>query len=197
MTKQEKAARNKAYRLKHKAHYAALYKAWRLSHKAEKAASRKAYNEAHAEERAAYSREWKRQHKAEWAEYMKLWAEKHRDHRAKYGKAYRLENADKVKASQKTYALANPDKMADKWARRRALKLSVTVENVSRAEVYKRDRGRCHLCGKKVPKRRWHMDHIIPLARGGEHSYANVSVSCPTCNMRKGVKAGAQLRLSL
>jgi 5-methylcytosine-specific restriction endonuclease McrA len=30
-----------------------------------------------------------------------------------------------------------------------------------------------------------HLDHIIPLCVDGEHSYANVAVSCQKCNLRK------------
>jgi 5-methylcytosine-specific restriction endonuclease McrA len=33
-----------------------------------------------------------------------------------------------------------------------------------------------------------HLDHIVPLARGGEHSYANTQPAHPTCNRRKGAK---------
>jgi 5-methylcytosine-specific restriction endonuclease McrA len=31
-----------------------------------------------------------------------------------------------------------------------------------------------------------HIDHVIPLARGGEHSYANAQAAHGPCNMRKG-----------
>jgi 5-methylcytosine-specific restriction endonuclease McrA len=32
------------------------------------------------------------------------------------------------------------------------------------------------------------MDHVVPLARGGDHLYSNVAVSHPLCNRRKGAK---------
>jgi len=54
---------------------------------------------------------------------------------------------------------------------------------------------RADLCGKKVNPRRWHLDHIVPLSQDGEHSYRNVAVSCPTCNLRKGRKIRGQFRL--
>jgi len=90
---------------------------------------------------------------------------------------------------------ANPDKCRDIAARRRALKRGATVDPVSRAVVFDRDAGRCHLCGKKVNPKHWHLDHIVPLSQGGEHSYRNVAVSCPFCNMSKGAKIRGQLRL--
>jgi 5-methylcytosine-specific restriction endonuclease McrA len=32
------------------------------------------------------------------------------------------------------------------------------------------------------------MDHIMPLARGGKHSPANIQLLCPPCNLRKSAK---------
>lgn len=34
----------------------------------------------------------------------------------------------------------------------------------------------------------FHVDHIVPLSRGGHHKLNNLAISCPTCNMRKGAK---------
>jgi 5-methylcytosine-specific restriction endonuclease McrA len=74
--------------------------------------------------------------------------------------------------------------------RRRAKLRGAYVEDVDRRVVWERDRGRCQLkivcTGRRVPFRKMHMDHIIPLARGGEHSYANVQTSCGPCNLAKG-----------
>lgn len=61
-------------------------------------------------------------------------------------------------------------------------------ESISRAKVYARDKGVCHLCGQLAPAKSWHLDHIIPLAAGGPHSMDNVAVSHATCNIRKGAK---------
>ena len=54
--------------------------------------------------------------------------------------------------------------------------------------MFKRDKGRCGICRKKVDPADWHLDHIVPLSRGGEHSYANVQVTHPFCNESKGTK---------
>ncbi len=37
--------------------------------------------------------------------------------------------------------------------------------------------------------RRWaHLDHIIPLSKGGEHTASNVQPLCAECNLKKGAK---------
>jgi 5-methylcytosine-specific restriction endonuclease McrA len=37
-----------------------------------------------------------------------------------------------------------------------------------------------------VPVEAFHVDHKVPLARGGEHSYENVQPAHPFCNGSKG-----------
>lgn len=81
---------------------------------------------------------------------------------------------------------ARHDAHADRYARRRARKLNATVETFTRAEIIERDHATCYLCGKHCDPDDIHLDHVIPLSRGGEHSRANVKVACSTCNVRKG-----------
>lgn len=43
----------------------------------------------------------------------------------------------------------------------------------------------CRLCGRED---RLQVDHIIPLARGGNSSIENLQALCLTCNVRKGAR---------
>jgi predicted nucleic acid-binding Zn ribbon protein len=83
--------------------------------------------------------------------------------------------------------------------RRRARKRTGTVEVFSSAEIFDRDRNRCHICRRKcrrdvvVP----HplaptLDHLIPLAEGGEHTRANTATACFLCNSVKGDRGGGE-----
>jgi 5-methylcytosine-specific restriction endonuclease McrA len=89
-------------------------------------------------------------------------------------------------------------KGVDRARRRRA-----AIETVNPIKVFDRDKWKCQFCGTKTPRslrgtnegRAPELDHIIPLARGGEHSYANTQCLCRTCNGSKGDKVLGQLRL--
>lgn len=66
-----------------------------------------------------------------------------------------------------------------------ARKLNAFVEHVSRCQVWERNQGLCGICGEDADLDNFHVDHIVALARGGEHSYANTQVAHPSCNQRK------------
>lgn len=67
--------------------------------------------------------------------------------------------------------------------------------NVKRDAVLKRDNYICQICGIKCDPndRGWGsygatyptLDHIIPLANGGTHTWDNVQCACGLCNSRK------------
>lgn len=72
--------------------------------------------------------------------------------------------------------------------RRHKIKVSSSSEAVDRHKVYELHNGLCYLCGSKCSVMDFHMDHVIPLSRGGDHIYANCRPTHPFCNMKKGDK---------
>jgi 5-methylcytosine-specific restriction endonuclease McrA len=78
---------------------------------------------------------------------------------------------------------------------RRAVMLDAFVETVDSVSVFERCGYICQMCGITCPKDAvWPakdfptLDHIIPLAKGGEHSYANTELLCLDCNNHKNDK---------
>jgi len=71
----------------------------------------------------------------------------------------------------------------DKIRRRSALG---AINYISRREIFDRDLGICAYCGAQLEFKSWHMDHVLPLSSGGQHSKGNVVVSCSNCNLKKG-----------
>lgn len=65
----------------------------------------------------------------------------------------------------------------------------ITVKASVRKAIYERDGGRCRHCGGPVhPQEIWHVDHFIPLAKGGTNDLENLVLSCIRCNLEKAAK---------
>ena len=107
----------------------------------------------------------------------------------------------RVKSSQ--WRKDHPNEAQSNNARRRATQVGVTTgEPVNRLVVAERDGWICQICHKPIDSSLTHrnsitgtydpgylnVDHIVPLALGGSHSYANVQASHAICNLRKGRK---------
>lgn len=74
-------------------------------------------------------------------------------------------------------------------------------EPINKRRVFERDKWRCQLCGCRVKRTKEYdvkqatIDHIVPIALGGEHRYANVQTACMECNSKKGATVQGQQRL--
>jgi 5-methylcytosine-specific restriction endonuclease McrA len=70
---------------------------------------------------------------------------------------------------------------------RRARKRGARVEAVDRNRVFSLAQGVCGICELPIDvNSNWHVDHDIPLSRGGAHSYANTQPAHADCNLKKG-----------
>ncbi len=49
----------------------------------------------------------------------------------------------------------------------------------------RRASGKCHYCGRVFPPSELTMDHLVPLARGGQSTKGNIVPCCKECNNKK------------
>jgi 5-methylcytosine-specific restriction endonuclease McrA len=58
-----------------------------------------------------------------------------------------------------------------------------------RFKILKRDQYRCQICGaSQQDGAKVHIDHIVPVAKGGQTIESNLHVLCDRCNLGKGIK---------
>lgn len=100
-------------------------------------------------------------------------------------------NPESFKAAQDRYCQTEKGKaQRSATANRRRARVatapgSFTAQDI--ADQYKRQKGKCYWCDIKLGKgkRAYHVDHVVPLSRGGSNDISNLVIACPTCNMSK------------
>jgi 5-methylcytosine-specific restriction endonuclease McrA len=68
---------------------------------------------------------------------------------------------------------------------------------MTRRNILRRDRGQCQYCAKKLGKKEFTIDHVIPRSRGGKNSWVNLVSCCLKCNWKKGDKTPDEANMKL
>lgn len=140
---------------------------------------RRRYRAMRAESDREYHRLYREIHKEYVLEYHRLYHEAHKEHERNYRNQYR----------QRPYVKLQ---MNARYHKRRARKLgnggTYAAQDIQR--IYEAQRGRCYYCRAKFGngKYAYHIDHVIPLSRGGSNGSDNIVIACPLCNLSKGDK---------
>jgi 5-methylcytosine-specific restriction endonuclease McrA len=98
--------------------------------------------------------------------------------------AYKARKVIKDVAYTREYRKRNPEMMREARAKRRGLGRLPrgTIKRIGEAQ-----RWRCAVCSVCITGC-YHMDHINPISKGGEHVPGNIQLLCPSCNLRKNAK---------
>lgn len=60
-----------------------------------------------------------------------------------------------------------------------------SISTRRRFEIFKRDGFTCQYCGQRPPNTILHLDHIIPVSKGGTNQTENLITACIDCNLGK------------
>lgn len=101
---------------------------------------------------------------------------------------YAAKNRDKVNDRAKKWAKDNPTQVHLSHGRRRARKKN-NLGKLSRGLIERLlllQQKKCAICYSLLKK--YHLDHIVPLALGGKHEDLNMQILCPGCNLAKAAR---------
>lgn len=138
----------------------------------------------------AKARAWIEQNRDRVRSYWRKSATKRRaenpeQHRLQ-AQAYRDANREHLREWQRAYRHANMERMRQSWRLNRAKRRGAQRgQLVDLNLIWQRDGGICHICGGLVAPDDVHFDHVIPLSKGGPHTYDNIKVAHSACNLRK------------
>ncbi len=83
--------------------------------------------------------------------------------------------------------------MARKLYSKKRRAIMAKGDDINHLLVFERDGWICNICGEIIDRRlrgdswwRATLDHVIPLSRGGTHTWDNLAAAHWICNMKKG-----------
>jgi len=134
------------------------------------------YNKRHSEKRSAYDKQYRETHRGDKRRNDKKSREKTKSkiRLSKYAKFWRLKHPDRWKVY-----------MSNAYGKRKAAEGKYDAADI--LIQLKMQKGVCWWCGCEL-NNKYHVDHRIPLARGGSNWPNNICLTCSHCNLSKGAK---------
>jgi 5-methylcytosine-specific restriction endonuclease McrA len=164
---------------------------------------RRIYRAAHPQQESEYGRKWRAEHpgymaewRAEHREYTAEWRAKHpgyileknREWLAEhpgYLQNWRIAHPEQVASIQSKYRMTRRGRaihIAQRHNRRVRLNgIPLTADVI--LELKSEYAGICPYCNRPIIK--GHIDHIVPVSRGGTNARDNLVWVCATCNLLK------------
>jgi len=188
-TSPEKRAYGRKHYQKNKAYYKSVNSRWWKDHPEQRRAKDRRRRKNNPEKFKAKSKSYRERNLEKVRASRRKWQSDQWAHRQEYMRSYYERNREKIKAKSKSLYQSNKGRWWNYSQKRRVLKMQASFNLTAIREfvdsVKSKKTARCYYCGDRVITTNIHFDHIIPLAKGGQHSVDNLCVSCAPCNLSK------------
>lgn len=110
---------------------------------------------------------------------LREWRDRDLDEANRKAREYLRVNREKINAKRR---LKGHPTSRNRRSRIKSV-IFIPVTRVQIEGLLLKQRRRCAICKKQLTK--FHIDHIMPVAKGGSHEIGNLQILCPKCNLRK------------
>lgn len=146
----------------------------------------KQYREQNREEIRSRHKKWVLENPEKFSAAKSSYRKRNREKILAYNRLYYTANKDECNEASRMWRVENPEAKRAHYHKRRArLKGALghcTDEDIR--GIYVKQRMRCPYCKTSI-RDGYHIDHIVPLARGGTNWPDNIQLTCASCNMKK------------
>jgi 5-methylcytosine-specific restriction endonuclease McrA len=146
----------------------------------------RAWKAANPEKNRQHNRAWREANPEKARDQARAWRAANREKARERVRAWYAANPEKAREKQRAWREANPEKAREKEHRRRARKAANGVHTVTPRDLARLAAAPCahaHLGDCHGPT---HVDHVVPIARGGAHGIGNLQALCARHNASKG-----------
>jgi len=126
------------------------------------------------------NKEWKKKKDSEYYQ-------RHKEEVSAQAKVWRSNNQEKIKADKIRWREENRDAHRMQRRNRKARKRNNggTHTAAEIAEILLMQGRKCAYCPASLKNKSYHVDHIIPLSKGGRNDRRNLQILCVPCNLSK------------
>ena len=136
-----------------------------------------------------YGASYRKTHKKEKRLYNLAYNKTHKEEKRLHNEVYCKDHKEELSLYRKTHL---PESAARQSARRAKINSSTAGDRAHIAKIYRvaaeEPKVRCYLCNKLIPFGDRHVDHILPISKGGLTRPSNLAVTCSHCNLSKASK---------
>jgi 5-methylcytosine-specific restriction endonuclease McrA len=122
--------------------------------------------------------------------YDKYWRNKNPKRVREYKLRDKEKHAERIRNYMIQWWKEHPEKRRiyehNRKARKRENGGTLTFGELN--EQFELQEGLCFYCGRLLDDNSTHIDHRVPISRGGSNSIENIALSCPSCNLKKHTK---------
>lgn len=148
-----------------------------------------AWWKANPERAKKINAKWYRDNPERKKEQGARWYKENLERKNKTSVAWAKAHPELVRAVSAKWHRDHPELCRIRASKRRALKKAYQGQHytvVDVAVLFEQQEGLCAYCHE--PLASYHVDHIVPLSRGGGNGADNICLACPACNMSKSDK---------
>lgn len=174
----------KQYHIANKAHLLQQNAKWYAENRERESAKRRKYQR----ENVAYFILYRSEHREKCRVTAAEWRLRYPNQSRLMCRDYYARHRDRLAIGNKEWRKRNPEKVKTYGFNRRARKASGKLSIGIFGRLMMLQKGRCACCRGLLKILKPHIDHIMPLARGGQNVDSNVQLLCSTCNLSKHAK---------
>lgn len=166
----------------------------RRAYERERAKRRRAAEtpEEHAK-RLAQGREWYAANQSKKQQSNRAWKQANIERSRELDRLSYHRHVEQRRESAKKRASQDPERNTKSRNMRAKRSLAIGYHTTEEVDwLYDFQNGSCYYCGVRLVE--YHVDHMLPLGRGGTNFAENLCCACPTCNMSKGAKTSLEYR---
>lgn len=149
----------------------------------------KQYRNNNKEKLYELNKQYRNNNKESLVERKKQYYNKNIDKILKNHSQYYNDNKEKALKYRKQYVISNPEKIREFNRNRRAREKNAPGKNTRHdiAQLLVLQKSKCAVCRCSI-NNCYHVDHIVPLAKGGSNDKFNLQLLCQPCNQSKHAK---------